>query len=128
LLSSPDATFIEAVSQACVIRVSPRWRWVVSHAIADRRCRRCRWQVGPLTKIGTGMGSVMIDLTEAEFDDWDVEIIVQVHMGQITVIAPRGLDVRQVGTSGAVSSALEQPIRASPSCGSAHPATSAQSA
>ena len=62
-----------------------------------------RWQVGCLTKISTGMGSVMIDLTEAEFDDWDVEIIVQVHMGQIAVIAPRGLDVRQVGTSGAVT-------------------------
>jgi hypothetical protein len=56
------------------------------------------------------MGSVMIDLTEAEFDDWEVEIIVQVHMGEITVVAPRGLDVRQVRTSGAVSSTLEQPI------------------
>jgi len=69
-----------------------------------------RWQVGRLTKITTGMGSVMIDLNEAEFDDWDVDIIVQVHMGQITVIAPWGLDVRQVGTSGGVRSALEQPI------------------
>ena len=46
-----------------------------------------RWQVGRLTKISTGMGSVIIDLTEAEFDDWDVEIIVRVHTGQITVIA-----------------------------------------
>ena len=69
-----------------------------------------RWQVGRLTRISTGMGSVTIDLTEAEFDDWDVEIIVQVHMGQIAVIAPRGLDVRLVGTSGAVSGGLEQPI------------------
>jgi hypothetical protein len=31
-----------------------------------------RWQVGRLTKIHTGMGAVTIDLTEAEFDDWDV--------------------------------------------------------
>ena len=68
------------------------------------------WQVGRLTMISTGMGSVIIDLTVAEFADWEVEIIVQVHMGQITVIAPRGLDVRQVRTSGAVSSTLEQPI------------------
>jgi hypothetical protein len=68
------------------------------------------WQVGRLTKISTGMGSVMIDLTEAEFDYWDVEIIVQVHMGQITVVAPRGLDVRQVGSSGVVNSTLEPPI------------------
>jgi len=69
-----------------------------------------RWQVGRLTKITCGMGSVMIDLTDAEFDDWDVEIIVQLHMGQIMVIAPRGVDLRQVRTSGAVDSALEPPI------------------
>ncbi|MGA2929359.1 MAG: LiaF domain-containing protein [Solirubrobacteraceae bacterium] len=69
-----------------------------------------RWQVGRLTKIRTNMGTVAIDLTDAEFDDWDVEIIVHVHMGQITVIVPRGLDVRLVRTSGAVSNALEQPV------------------
>jgi hypothetical protein len=32
---------------------------------------------------------VTIDLTEAEFDDWDVEIVVHTTMGWITVIAPR---------------------------------------
>jgi hypothetical protein len=69
-----------------------------------------RWQVGRLTKIRTGMGAVTIDLTEAEFDDWDVEIVVQVSMGSITVIAPRGFDVRQVGRSAAVNSTLEEPI------------------
>jgi hypothetical protein len=90
-----------------------------------------RWQVGRLTKIrigyGTsdpaearnprlmpgkyvGMGAVPIDLTEAEFDDWDVEIVVHVTYGSITVIAPRGLDVRQVGRSAAVNSTLEEPI------------------
>jgi len=69
-----------------------------------------RWQVGRLTKIRTNMGTVAIDLTDGEFDDWDVEIIVHVHMGQITVTVPRGLDVRLVGTSGAVSNALEQPV------------------
>jgi hypothetical protein len=31
-------------------------------------------------------------------------------MGSITVIAPRGLDVRQVGRSAAVNSTLEEPI------------------
>jgi hypothetical protein len=69
-----------------------------------------RWQVGRLTKIRTGMGAVTIDLTEAEFDDWDVEIVVHTTMGSITVIAPRGLDVRQVGWSAAVNSTLEEPI------------------
>jgi hypothetical protein len=69
-----------------------------------------RWQVGRLTKIDTGMGAVTIDLNEAEFDDWEVEIVVHTTMGSITVIAPRGLDVRQVGRSGAVDSTLGPPI------------------
>ena len=81
----------------------------ISTSMGDVRLEG-RWQVGRLTKISTGVGSAMVGLTEAEFDDWDVEIVVEVHMGQIAVIAPRGLDVRQVGTSGAISSALGQPI------------------
>jgi hypothetical protein len=69
------------------------------------------------------MGAVTIDLTEAEFDDWDVELVVNITMGSITVIAPRGLDVRPVGRSAAVNSTLEEPIpgfpvvRLSASCG-----------
>lgn len=69
-----------------------------------------RWQVGRLTKIRTGTGMVIIDLTEAEFDDWDVEIDVHTNMGWVTVIAPRGVDVRQVGKSAAVKSTLDDPI------------------
>ena len=69
-----------------------------------------RWQVGRLTKIEVGMGEVTIDLSEAEFDDWEVEIVVHVKMGSITVIAPRGLEVRQVGKSGPVSSSLGPPL------------------
>jgi len=30
-----------------------------------------RWQVSRLTKIDTSMGDVTIDLTQAEFDDWE---------------------------------------------------------
>ena len=69
-----------------------------------------RWQAGRLTKIDTGMGDVTIDLTEAEFDDWDIEIVVRVGMGSITVIAPRGLDVRQVGRGTPVKGTLQEPI------------------
>jgi Cell wall-active antibiotics response LiaF, C-terminal len=69
-----------------------------------------RWQVSRLTKIDTGMGSVTIDLSQAEFDDWDVEIVVHVHMGEITVIVPRGVEVRPVGRSGPVNASLEPPI------------------
>jgi hypothetical protein len=69
-----------------------------------------RWQVSRLTKIDTGMGGVTIDLGQAEFDDWDVEIVVHTHMGAITVIVPRGFEVRPVGRSGPVNTALDPPI------------------
>lgn len=69
-----------------------------------------RWQVSRLSEIRTTGGTVIVELSEAEFDDWEVEIVVHTTMGWITVIAPRGLDVRQVGRSGAVRSTLEPPI------------------
>jgi hypothetical protein len=69
-----------------------------------------RWQVGHLTTIDTDMGSVIVDLTEAEFDDWDVEIVVHTHMGMITVIAPPGLDIRLVGRNGPVTNLSVPPI------------------
>ena len=47
-----------------------------------------RWQVGSLTKIDTGMGAVIVDLTGAEFDDWDVEIVVHTRMGTILSCSP----------------------------------------
>jgi hypothetical protein len=39
-----------------------------------------------------------------------VKIVVRVNMGSVTVIAPRGLDVRQVGRGTAVNSTLQEPI------------------
>ena len=69
-----------------------------------------RWQVGRLTKIDTGMGGVIVDLTEAEFDDWDVEIVIHTRMGAITVVSPPGLDIRLVGRNSPVTTSLEPPI------------------
>ena len=66
--------------------------------------------VSRLTKIDTGMGSVTIDLSQAEFDDWDIEVVVHTHMGDITVIVARGVEVRPVGRSGPVHASLEPPI------------------
>jgi hypothetical protein len=73
-----------------------------------------RWQVGRMTKIDTGMGAVIVDLTQAEFDDWDVEIVVHTHMGDITVIAPFGLDIRLVGRNSPVTTCLDPPIPSFP--------------
>lgn len=69
-----------------------------------------RWQVGRLTRIDVGMGTVILDLTEAEFDDWDVEIVVHTRLGAITIIAPAGLDIRPVGRNSPVTASLEPPI------------------
>jgi Cell wall-active antibiotics response 4TMS YvqF len=69
-----------------------------------------RWQVSRITKINVGMGSVTIDLTGAEFDDWDVGIVVHTGMGEITVIVPCGFDVRLVGRNGAVKTVVEPPL------------------
>jgi hypothetical protein len=69
-----------------------------------------RWQVGRVTTVTSEMGHVFIDLCEAEFDDWEVELVIQVAMGNITVIVPRGLDVRLVGRNSTVNSTLEPPI------------------
>ena len=69
-----------------------------------------RWQASRLTKIDTGMGSVTIDLSQAEFDDRDIEIAVHTHMGTITMIVPRGFEVRPVGRSGPVTTTLEPPV------------------
>jgi hypothetical protein len=56
------------------------------------------------------MGAVTVDLTDAEFDDWDVEIVVHTRMGAITVICPPGLDIRLVGRNSPVVISLEPPI------------------
>jgi len=69
-----------------------------------------RWQVSRLTKISTRMGAVTIDLSQAEFDDWDVEIVIHAHMGAITLIVPRGFEVRPVGKCGPIDMVLEPSI------------------
>ena len=68
------------------------------------------WQVGHLTTIDTAMGSVIVDLTEAEFDDWEVEIVIHTRMGMITVIAPPGLDIRLVGRNSPITNSSAPPI------------------
>jgi hypothetical protein len=60
------------------------------------------------------MGAVIVDLTEAEFDDWDVAIVVHTRMGAITVIAPPGLDIRVVGRNSPVTMALAPPVAGFP--------------
>jgi hypothetical protein len=84
-----------------------------------------RWQVSRLTRIDTGMGSVTIDLSQAEFDDWDVEIVAHTHMEAIT--SSSLVLGRWAGAAWSIPPSSRQ-FPAFPSCGSAPPATWAQSA
>jgi hypothetical protein len=69
-----------------------------------------RWQVGRRTRVEAEIGSVTIDLCDAEFDDREVDLVVRAHIGSITIIVPRGVDVRLVGVTGPVELAIEGPI------------------
>lgn len=96
------------------VEMTPPARWrqeplEISTSMGEVRLEG-RWQVSRLTKIDTGMGSVTIDLSQAEFDDWDVEIVAHTRMGEITLIVPSGFEVRPVGRSGPVNAAIEPPI------------------
>ena len=87
-----------------------------------------RWQVSRLIKIDIGMGALVIDLSQAEFDDWDVEIVAHTKMGSITVIAPAASKSdKWAGTARSTTPSSSQ-SRAFPSCASAPPVTWAESA
>lgn len=106
------ASVVRGLPPPVVLTPSTRRRqepFVISTSMGEVRLEG-RWQVSRLTKISSGMGAVTIDLREAEFDDWDVDIVVHTGMGSIAVIAPRGLDVRLVGLNSVIKSTIELPL------------------
>jgi hypothetical protein len=80
-----------------------------------RRLRlRGRWQVARETHVSADVGSVKLDLTEAEFDDRVVDLHVYTGGGNITIIVPRGVGVQIIHHRGGVDSRLEPPVPGSP--------------
>jgi len=69
-----------------------------------------RWQVGAETHVSADLGSVRLDLTDAEFDDHVIDLHVYSGWGTITIIVPRGVNVQIVRHRGGVSSQLEPPV------------------
>jgi len=69
-----------------------------------------RWQVGKETHVSADLGSVRIDLTEAEFDDKLIDLHVYTGCGSITIIVPRGVGVQITHHRGGVDSRLEPPV------------------
>jgi hypothetical protein len=69
-----------------------------------------RWQLASETHISADLGSVRLDLTEAELDDHVIDLHVYTGCGAITIIVPRGVDVQIIHHRGGVSSRLEPPV------------------
>jgi hypothetical protein len=69
-----------------------------------------RWQVARETHLSADLGSVRVDLTEAEFDDRVIDLHVYTGWGSITIIVPRGVAVQVIHHRGGVDSRLEPPV------------------
>ena len=87
-----------------------------------------RWQVARETHVSADLGSLRIDLTEAEFDDRVIDLHVYTGWGSITIIVPRGVGVQILRNYGGVDSRLEPPVPGSRLSGWTRPPTSARSA
>lgn len=76
-----------------------------------RRLRRhgC-WQLGAETHVSADLGSVWLDLTEAQFDDHDIDLHVSTGWGAITIIVPRGVGVQVIQARGGLRNELDPPI------------------
>ena len=69
-----------------------------------------RWQVAKETHISADLGSIRLDLTEAEFDDHVVDLHIYTGWGSITIIVPHGVDIQVIRHRGGVDSRLEPPV------------------
>jgi hypothetical protein len=69
-----------------------------------------RWQVGKETHVSADLGSITIDLSEAEFDDNVIDLHVYTGCGSVTIIVPRGVGVQMIRHRGGLSSRLEPPV------------------
>lgn len=67
---------------------------------------RGRWQVGATTKASVASGNMVLDLTEAEFDDVEIDLSLKVATGNIKVIVPHGIDVQLVRVTGQLKNKL----------------------
>ena len=84
-------------------------RWTIHSGM--RRLRLAgRWQVARETHVSADLGSVRIDLAEAEFDDRVIDLHVYTGWGSITIIVPRGVGVQVLRQYGGVDSRLEPPV------------------
>jgi hypothetical protein len=80
------------------------------HAGLGRLRMAGRWQVARETHISAELGSIRLDLTQAEFDDHVIDLHVYTGCGSITIIVPRGVGVQVTKHRGGVDSRLDPPV------------------
>ena len=68
------------------------------------------WQLAAETHISADLGSISLDLTEAEFDDHVVDLHVYTGCGGITIIVPRGVAVQVTHHRGGTDMRLDPPV------------------
>jgi hypothetical protein len=69
-----------------------------------------KWQLARQTHISADLGSISLDLTQAEFDDHVIDLHVYTGWGSITIIVPQGVDVQLIRHRGGASSRLDPPV------------------
>ncbi len=73
-----------------------------------------RWQLARETSISVELGSVTVDLTDAELDDRVVDLKVYTGWGAIRIIVPPGLGIEVVRHRGRVISRIGPPTQGLP--------------
>jgi hypothetical protein len=69
-----------------------------------------KWQLARETHISADIGSISLDLTQAEFDDHVIDLHIYTGCGTITIIVPPGMDVQVIRHRGGVDSRLDPPV------------------
>jgi len=69
-----------------------------------------RWQLASEPHVSADLGSVWLDLTDAEFDGPVIDLHVYSGGGSITIIVPRGVAVQLTRHKGGVDRRLDHPV------------------
>jgi hypothetical protein len=71
---------------------------------------RNRWQVAQDLTVKTSGSRIVLDFSDAEFDDWTIDLKTHASLGDVTIIVPRGMTVQQSGMTVAAVSRLDPPL------------------
>jgi len=116
LHATREAELVELVRAiAPPVRITPRDRRFTEPQVVattgmfqDIRLRG-KWQVARTLRVQTGPSKIVLNFTEAEFDDWTVDVTAQTALGDVTVIVPRGMAVQLNSVNGPSLNRLDPP-------------------